>query len=82
MLSLCHLKDPTAFAVVKTATSTHCSQPQVSSHCDFLTDLPLSDTFMCILVTVDRISKACNLVPLPSQPIAFGTAETLFNFVF
>ncbi len=31
---------------------------------DFVTDLPASDGNTCILVTVDRFSKACRLVPL------------------
>ncbi len=49
---------------------------------DFVTDLPASDGNTCILVTVDRFSKACRLVPLKGLPTAMETAEVLFNHVF
>ncbi len=49
---------------------------------DFVTDLPASDGNTCILVTVDRLSKACRLVPLKGLPTAMETAEVLFNHVF
>uniref|UniRef100_A0A9J8B026 Gypsy retrotransposon integrase-like protein 1 n=1 Tax=Cyprinus carpio carpio TaxID=630221 RepID=A0A9J8B026_CYPCA len=49
---------------------------------DFMTDLPKSNNFTCILVAVDRFSKACKLIPLPGLPTAFETAEALFNHVF
>ncbi|KAG1953648.1 hypothetical protein F2P79_009189 [Pimephales promelas] len=49
---------------------------------DFITDLPASDSHTCILVVVDRFSKACKLIPLPGLPTAFETAETLFHQVF
>lgn len=49
---------------------------------DFLTDLPESDGFTCVLVIVDRFSKACRLVPLKGLPTALETAETLFHHVF
>ncbi len=49
---------------------------------DFVTDLPASDGNTCILVTVDRFSKACRLVPLKGLPTAMETTEVLFNHVF
>ncbi len=49
---------------------------------DFVTDLPESDGNTCILVTVDRFSKACRLVPLKGLPTAMETAEVLFNHIF
>ncbi len=49
---------------------------------DFVTDLPASDGNTCILVTVDRFSKACRLVPLKGLPTAMETAEVLFNHIF
>ncbi|KAK3529517.1 hypothetical protein QTP70_031959, partial [Hemibagrus guttatus] len=49
---------------------------------DFMTDLPASGGYTCILVIIDRFSKSCHLVPLPGPPTAFDTAECLFNHVF
>lgn len=41
-----------------------------------------SDGFTCILVAVDRFSKACWLIPLKGLPTAMETTELLFNHVF
>ena len=49
---------------------------------DFITDLPSSDSHTCVLVVVDRFSKACKLIPLPGLPTAFETAEALFTQIF
>ncbi|KAK3515199.1 hypothetical protein QTP70_010600 [Hemibagrus guttatus] len=49
---------------------------------DFMTDLPASGGYTCILVIIDRFSKSCHLVPLPGPPTAFDMAECLFNHVF
>ncbi len=49
---------------------------------DFVMDLPASGGNTCILVTVDRFSKACCLLPLKGLPTAMETAEKLFNHVF
>ncbi|KAI2660329.1 Transposon Ty3-I Gag-Pol polyprotein [Labeo rohita] len=49
---------------------------------DFVTDLPISEGHTCILVIVDRFSKACKLIPLPGFPTAMETAEHLFHHVF
>ncbi len=49
---------------------------------DFVTDLPNSEGFTCILVAVDRFSKACRLIPLKGLPTALETAEALFHHVF
>ncbi len=49
---------------------------------DFITDLPRSDSYTCVLVVVDRFSKACKLIPLPGLPTAMQTAEALFSHVF
>lgn len=35
---------------------------------DFISDLLLSDTFTCVLVVVDRLSKSCKLISLPRLP--------------
>ncbi len=44
--------------------------------------IPALDGNTCILVTVDRFSKACRLVPLKGLPTAMETAEVLFNHIF
>ncbi|KAK3510406.1 hypothetical protein QTP70_005898 [Hemibagrus guttatus] len=49
---------------------------------DFITDLPASGGYTCILVIVDRFSKSCRLIPLPRPPTALETAAYLFNHVF
>ncbi|KAI5104177.1 hypothetical protein C0J45_5803, partial [Silurus meridionalis] len=49
---------------------------------DFVTDLPRSEGFTCVLVVVDRFSKACRFVPLRGLPTALETAEALFHHVF
>ncbi len=49
---------------------------------DFVTDLPESEGKTCILVAVDRFSKACKLIPLRGLPTALETAEHLFQQVF
>ncbi len=49
---------------------------------DFITDLPRSDSYTCVLVVVDQFSKACKLIPLPRLPTAMQTAESLFSHVF
>ncbi len=51
---------------------------------DFLTDLPESEGHTCILVAVDRFSKACKLIPLHGLPTALEieTGEQLFHHVF
>lgn len=49
---------------------------------NFVTDLPISEGNTCILVAIDRFSKACKLIPLKSLPTAFVTAELLMEHVF
>ncbi len=49
---------------------------------DFVTDLPPSNSHTCILVVVDRFSKACKLIPLKGLTTAYKTAERLFQHVF
>ncbi len=49
---------------------------------DIITDLPNSGGFICILIAVDRFSKACKLIPLRGLPTALETAETLFHHLF
>ncbi|KAI5615887.1 hypothetical protein C0J50_8736 [Silurus asotus] len=48
---------------------------------DFVRDLPQSEGNTCVLVVVDRFSKACRFVPLRSLPTALETAEALFHHV-
>ncbi|KAI2654625.1 Transposon Tf2-9 polyprotein [Labeo rohita] len=45
-------------------------------------DLPLSNEFTTILVTIDRFSKSCRLIPLKGLPTAMETALHLFHNVF
>ncbi len=47
-----------------------------------MTDLPESEGKTCVLVAVDRFSKACKLIPLRGLPSALETAEHLFQQVF
>lgn len=49
---------------------------------DFITDLPIFDSFTCILVVMDRFSEVCQLIPLKGLPSALETAEALFNHMF
>ncbi len=49
---------------------------------DFITDLPNSEGHTCVLVVVDRFSKACKLIPLKGLPTALEMAESLFHHVF
>ncbi|KAI2652463.1 Transposon Tf2-8 polyprotein [Labeo rohita] len=49
---------------------------------DFVTDLPLSNEFTTILVTIDRFSESCRLIPLKGLPTAMETALALFHNVF
>uniref|UniRef100_A0A8C6VZ26 Gypsy retrotransposon integrase-like protein 1 n=1 Tax=Nothobranchius furzeri TaxID=105023 RepID=A0A8C6VZ26_NOTFU len=49
---------------------------------DFVTGLPPSKGFTCILTVVDRFSKACHLVPLKSLPSSAETANLLIKHVF
>ncbi len=44
-------------------------------------DIPVSEGNTCILVAVDRFSKACKLIPLHGLPTALETAEHLFHQV-
>ncbi|KAK3537850.1 hypothetical protein QTP70_019847 [Hemibagrus guttatus] len=49
---------------------------------DFITKLHSWNGYNTILDAIDRFSKACQLMPLNSQPTAMETASTLFNQVF
>ncbi|KAK3569650.1 hypothetical protein QTP86_002648 [Hemibagrus guttatus] len=49
---------------------------------DFAMDLPVSNGFTTILITVDRFSKACELIPLKGLPTALETMEALFSNIF
>ncbi len=46
---------------------------------DYVTDLPSSQGHTTILTAIDRFSKACRRIPLPT---ALETAEVLCNYVF
>ena len=48
---------------------------------DFITGLPLSNTFTTILTIVDRFSKAVHFVPLTKLPSAKDTASLLVQHV-
>ncbi len=49
---------------------------------DFVTDLPELEGHTCILVAVDRFSKAFKFIPLRGLPTALETTEKLFTHVF
>ncbi|KAL0152743.1 hypothetical protein M9458_052466, partial [Cirrhinus mrigala] len=49
---------------------------------DFVTDLPNSEGNTCILVTVDRFSKSCELIPLKGLPTALETTKHAGTDVF
>ncbi|KAL0165999.1 hypothetical protein M9458_037843, partial [Cirrhinus mrigala] len=49
---------------------------------DFVTDLPSSNNYTCILVIVDRFSKSCKFIPLSCLPTAMETAEALLHSIF
>ncbi len=49
---------------------------------EFVTDLPKSEGYTCILIAVDRFSKACKLIPLRGLPTARETVEDLFHNLF
>ncbi|KAK3518489.1 hypothetical protein QTP70_001477 [Hemibagrus guttatus] len=58
------------------------SRPWSHVAVDFITDLPSSQGFTMVMVTTDRFSKACKLIPLKGLPTAFQMATTLFHHVF
>lgn len=57
-------------------------QPWSHLGVDFMTDLPKSQNFTCVLVVVDWFSKGCKMFSLTKLPTTFETAEALFNQVF
>ncbi len=57
-------------------------QPWSHMGIDFVMDLPGSAGFTCILIAVDRFSKACKFIPLRGLPTALETAVMLFTHVF
>ncbi len=54
-------------------------QPWSHVGVDFVTDLSKSEGYTCILVAMDRFSKACKIIPLRGLPTALETAEALFH---
>ncbi len=81
--SVCAMsKTPRHFPVGKLVPLPVPRRPWSHIGIDFVTDLPNSDGNTCVLVTVDRFSKACKFIPLKGLPTAFETAECLFNHVF
>ncbi len=58
------------------------SRPWSSISMDFITDLPNSNGFTCILVVVDRLTKMCNLIPFKSIPSSEETAIAFRNSIF
>ncbi|KAK3548515.1 hypothetical protein QTP70_013359 [Hemibagrus guttatus] len=58
------------------------SRPWSHLGVDFITDLPVSNSYTCIFVVVNRFSKSCRLLPLNGPPTAMETAELMFNHVF
>jgi len=57
-------------------------RPWSSIGLDFITDLPVSDGFNCILVVVDRLTKMIHLIPFRNIPSAVDTADAFMNSIF
>jgi len=57
-------------------------RPWSSISMDFVTDLPSSDGYTCILVVVDRLTKMCHLIPFKGIPSAVDTALAFVNNIF
>ena len=53
--------------------------PWSSISMDFITDLPSSNGYSCILVVVDRLTKMCHLVPFKNIPSAVETAHAFVD---
>ena len=49
---------------------------------DFITDLPVSNGFTCILVILDRFTKMGHFIPFPKVPSATDTASAFMNNIF
>lgn len=49
---------------------------------DFITDLSEPNTNTVIMVIINHFSRSLCLIPLPSLPAAFQTAELIFYHVF
>lgn len=58
----------------KASSVDHSTPTPVTPRSNFITDLLVSNTFTCILVVVERFSKACYLIPIKGLPIAFVMA--------
>ncbi len=57
-------------------------RPWTSISMDFITDLPSSDGFTCILVVLDRFSKMGHFIPFPNVPSAEDTANAFMKNIF
>ena len=58
------------------------SKPWDSISMDFITDLPVSNGFTCILVILDRFTKMGHFIPFPKVPSATDTASAFMNNIF
>lgn len=56
----------------------HSKKAMDTSGLDFMTDLPVFNGFICVLM-IDRFSKVCKLIPLKGLPTAIKAAEALFH---
>jgi len=57
-------------------------RPWSSIALDFITDLPHSDGFNCILVVIDRLTKMIHLIPFRNIPSASETADSFLENIF
>jgi len=57
-------------------------RPWSSISMDFITDLPNSEGYNCILVVVDRLTKMIHLFPFNNIPSASETASVFLNNIF
>jgi len=57
-------------------------RPWSSISMDFITNLPDSDGFTCILVIVDRLTKMFHLIPFHGLPSAIDTASAFIDHIF
>ena len=58
------------------------NKPWYSISLDFITDLPISNGFSCILVVIDRFTKMGHFIPFPKVPSATDTASAFMINIF
>ena len=57
-------------------------RPWTSLSMDFITDLPTSNGYTCILVVLDRFTKMGHFIPFPNVPSSEDTAKAFMTHIF